>query len=71
MTELMERIYIGLYQPKPRPLYGTVRFMDVGQQVPTSGLPDKTALRTFQQVKDELVELFKLRNPKLRVSGMP
>ena len=69
--ELMERIYVGLYQPKPCPLYGTVRFIDVAHEVPTSGLPDKSTLRTFEDVKDELVQLFKLRNPKLRVSGMP
>jgi hypothetical protein len=69
--ELMERIYIGLYQPKPRPLYGTVRFIDVADEVPASGLPPKTAMKTFEQVKDELVALFKLRNPKLRISGMP
>lgn len=69
--ELMERIYIGLYQPKPRPLYGTVRFIDVMGAVPASGLPPRDTLKTFEQVKDELVGLFKLRNPKLRVVGMP
>jgi len=70
-NDLMERIYIGLYQPKPRALYGTVRFIDVAEDVPTSGLPARTTMKTFEQVKDELVALFKLRNPKLRVSGMP
>jgi hypothetical protein len=69
--ELMERIYVGLYQPKPRPLYGTVRFIHVADAVPQKGLPPKTALKTFEQVKDDLVTLFKQRNPKLRVSGMP
>jgi hypothetical protein len=69
--ELMERVYVGLYQPKPRPLYGAVRFIDVAQEVPSSGLPHKSALRTFEEVKSELVDLFKVRNPKLRVSGMP
>lgn len=69
--ELMERIYIGLYQPKPRPLYGTVRFVDVVTEVPTTGLPAKDTMKTFGQVKDELVALFKARNRKLRVAGMP
>jgi hypothetical protein len=69
--ELMERIYIGLYQPKPRALYGTVRFLDVATDVPAKSLPEKGSLRTFEQVKDDLVALFKERNPKLRVTGMP
>jgi hypothetical protein len=69
--ELMERIYIGLYQSKPRPLYGAVRFLDVASEVPTIGLPAKDDFRTFEQVKDELAALFKARNPKLRITGMP
>jgi hypothetical protein len=69
--ELLERIYIGLFQPKPRPLYGTVRFLDVAHDVPRTGLPPKHDLVTFDAVKDELVKMFKLRNPKLRVKGMP
>ena len=69
--ELMERIYIGLYQPKPRALYGTVRFIDVADEVPPSGLPTKATMKPFEQVKDELVALFKERNPKLRISRMP
>jgi hypothetical protein len=69
--EQMERIYVGLFQPKPRPLYGTVRFIDVAEDVPTSGLPAKDKLLTFDAVKDQLVTMFKLRNPKLKVKGMP
>lgn len=69
--ELMEKIYIGLYQPRPRALYGTVRFIDVVEDIPTTGLPPRAALKTFEDVKDELVALFKGRNPKLRISGMP
>lgn len=69
--EMMERIYIGLYQRKPFPLYGTARFFNVLRAVPTRGLPPKGDLQTFESVKDELVAAFKVRNPRLRVTGMP
>ncbi len=65
--ELMERIYVGLFKPD-----GAVQFLDVGKgQLGPRETPQADRLQTFEQVKDGLVRLFRLRNPKLRVRGMP
>jgi hypothetical protein len=65
--ELMERIYVALFKPD-----GMARFLDVGEgQLGPREVPSDNRLQTFEQVKDDLVRLFRLRNPKLRVRGMP
>ena len=72
-NELMERIYVGVYQPRPLPLYGAARFIEVvpDAAIAPLGLPPKTSLLTFEAVKDDLVRLFRQRNPRLKVKGMP
>ena len=64
--ELMERIYVGLFKPD-----GTVRFLDVRTKLGPLQIPKESQLRTFEEIKDDLVRLFRERNPKLRVKGMP
>ena len=64
--ELMERIYIGLFKPD-----GTVRFVDVRTSLGSLQIPTESQLLTFETIKDDLVRLFRERNPKLRVKGMP
>ena len=64
--ELLEKIYVGLYEES-----GEVRFIDVAHHLKPLEIPAGTKLSTFEQIKDELVRLFRTRNPKLRVKGMP
>lgn len=72
----LERVFIGLYQPKfhpleastrqPLPLYGACRFIDVrAAEVPTKGLPPGSERRTFDDVVAVLHEDFQTRNPLL------
>jgi hypothetical protein len=69
-SENMEKIYVGLFDPEPS-ADGWVRFFDVCQDLDDRVQPSSEQLYSFEQVKDELVALFKRRNPKLRVKGMP
>lgn len=62
--ELLEKIYVGLYADS-----GEVRFVDVARHLNPLEIPKDT--KTFEQIKDDLVKLFRQRNPKLRVKGMP
>ncbi len=64
--ELMERIYVGLFKEN-----GTIRFFDVRGSLGPKEIPGDEQLLTFTQVKDDLVRVFRQRNPKLRVKGMP
>jgi len=64
--ELLEKIYVGLYQES-----GEVRFVDVAHHLEPLEIPAGTKVSTFEQIKDDLVRLFRQRNPKLRVKGMP
>lgn len=64
--ELLEKIYVGLYGES-----GEVRFVDVAHHLEPLEIPAGTKVSTFEQIKDDLVRLFRQRNPKLRVKGMP
>lgn len=64
--ELLEKIYIGLYEDS-----GEVRFVDVAHHLKPREVPVGTKVSTFEEIKDDLVRLFRQRNPKLRVKGMP
>lgn len=64
--ELLEKIYVGLYEDN-----GQVRFVDVAHHLKPLEKPTGTKLLTFEQIKDDMVRLFRMRNPKLRVKGMP
>jgi hypothetical protein len=63
--ELLEKIYVGLYEPG-----GRTRFVDVALHLKPREIPGETQVLTFEQIKDHLVRLFRQRNPKLRVEGM-
>jgi hypothetical protein len=65
-VELLEKIYVGLYDDN-----GEVRFVDVAHHLKPLEIPAGAKLSTFEQIKDDLVRLFRQRNPKLRVKGMP
>lgn len=60
------KIYVGLYEDS-----GEVRFVDVAQHLKPLEIPAGTKVSSFEQIKDDLVRLFRQRNPKLRVKGMP
>jgi hypothetical protein len=62
--ELLEKIYVGLYKDS-----GEVHFVDVSHHLEPLAIPVNT--KTFEEIKDELVKLFRQRNPKLRVQNMP
>lgn len=64
--ELLEKIYVGLYEES-----GDVRFVDVDHHLKPLEIPAGAKVCTFEQIKDDLVRLFRKRNPKLRVKGMP
>jgi hypothetical protein len=64
--ELLERIYVGLYEDS-----GEVRFVDVAHHLKPLKKPTGPKVTTFELIKDDLVRLFRQRNPKLRVKGMP
>jgi len=64
--ELLEKIYVGLYDDD-----GEVHFVDVAHHFKPLEKPAGNKLLTFEQIKDDLVRLFRQRNPKLRVKGMP
>ncbi len=70
LAENMEKIYIGLFDPDPT-AGGEVAFFDVHHELGDLEEPPSEKLCTFEEIKDELVALFKRRNPKLRVKGMP
>jgi hypothetical protein len=65
-AELLEKIYVGLYDRD-----GAVVFVDVAHHLQPLEIPTGDKVSTFEQVKDDLVRLFRQRNPKLRVKGMP
>jgi hypothetical protein len=69
-AENMEKTYVGIFDPEPT-ADGWVRFFDVRHGLDDRVEPSSEQLLSFEQVKDELVALFKKRNPKLRVKGMP
>jgi hypothetical protein len=64
--ELLEKIYVGLYEES-----GEVHFVDVAHHLKPLEMPAGTKVLMFEQIKDDLVRLFRQRNPKLRVKGMP
>lgn len=64
--ELLEKIYVGLYDDS-----GEARFVDVADHLKALEIPAGAKVLTFEQIKDDLVWLFRHRNPKLRVKGMP
>jgi hypothetical protein len=64
--ELLEKIFVGLYDDS-----GEVRFVDVAHHLKPLEIPSGAKVSTFEQIKDDLVRLFRQRNPKLRVKGMP
>ena len=64
--ELLEKIYVGLYEDD-----GKVGFVDVARHLKPLEIPRGNNVLSFEQIKDELVRLFRQRNPKLRVKGMP
>ncbi len=64
--ELLEKIYVGLYEDN-----GDVRFVDVAPHLKRFEKPAGGKVLTFERIKDDLVRLFRQRNPKLRVRGMP
>lgn len=64
--ELLEKIYVGLYDTD-----GEVRFIDTTYHLEPLEKPTGPKVSTFEQIKDDLVRLFRQRNPKLRVAGMP
>jgi hypothetical protein len=68
--DLMEEIYIGLYEPSGK-ARGAVFFVRADLELDPCDEPELTDRMTFEEVKDELVHRFKTRNPKLRVRGMP
>jgi hypothetical protein len=70
LAENMEKIFVGLFDPDPVG-DGEVRFFDVRHPLGDREQPSAEHLLTLETVKDELVALFKQRNPKLRVTGMP
>jgi len=67
--DLMEEIYIGLYEPSGK-ARGAVFFVRADLELDADE-PELTDRMTFEEVKDELAHRFKTRNPKLRVRGMP
>jgi hypothetical protein len=68
--DLMEEIYIGLYDPSGRKA-GDVFFVGADLTLGPRGIPKPADRKSFEDVKEELVSDFKARNPKLRVRGMP
>ena|SRR6266508_6168114 len=66
--ELMEKIYIGLFD---RVREDWVRLVDVESEIGPREVPEDQQLLTLEQIKSYLVKLFRKRNPKLRVIGMP
>jgi hypothetical protein len=68
--ELMERIYVGLFDRSPA-TFGWTRFVDVELELGPRAAPTEGHLLTLHQIKADLVRLFRTRNPKLRVLGMP
>lgn len=68
--DVMEEIYIGLYEPDGRRA-GTVFFVAADLTLGPREVPELTDRKTFEEVKDDLVHRFKRRNPRLRVQGMP
>lgn len=64
--ELMERIYVGLFKED-----GTIQFFDVSRKLEPREIPTGSQLLRFEEIKNDLVRLFRKRNPKLRVKGMP
>lgn len=68
--DLMEEIYIGLYDPSGRKA-GDVFFVGADLTLGPQGIPKPADRKSFEDVKDELVSDFKARNPKLQVRGMP
>jgi hypothetical protein len=68
--DLMEEIYIGIFEPDG-PDVGEVFFVPADLELGHRDVPPDEARLTFDQVKDDLVDRFKRRNPKLRVRGMP
>ncbi len=69
-VETMEKVYIGLFS-RTEPSPGWVRFVGADVELGDRESPAPEQLLTFEQVKEELVGLFKSRNPKLRVKDMP
>jgi hypothetical protein len=63
---LVEKIHVGLYESDP-PNAGRVRFFDVEQSTPPQGGPSEAHVRTFEQYVESIAELFKGRNPKIRI----
>jgi hypothetical protein len=68
--DLMEEIYIGLYDPSGRKA-GNVFFVGADLTLGPREIPKPADRKSFEDVKDELVRDFKARNPKLQVRGMP
>jgi hypothetical protein len=65
-AELLEKIYVGLYEAD-----GDAVFIDVAHHLKPLEVPTGEKVSTFEEIKDDLVRLFRQRNPKLRVKGMP
>jgi hypothetical protein len=72
--DLMEEIYIAIYEAsggRDRAKKGSVYFVSAEHTLPKRGAPDPAVRLTFEQVKAHLASLFRERNPRLRVAGMP
>lgn len=67
--DLMEEIYIGLYESKGAHM-GSVFFVRADELIGNRDPVPVARRLAFEDVKEELVTLFKRRNPKLRVQGM-
>lgn len=68
--DLMEEIYIGVYKSSGREI-GDVFFISASDTLGPREKPAAASRMSFEAVKDDLVQKFKQRNPKLRVRGMP
>lgn len=68
--DLMEEIYIGLYEPSGEKA-GTVFFVGADLALGPRRIPKSADRKTFEEVKEDLVHHFKARNPKLQVQDMP
>lgn len=68
--DLMEDIYIGVYEPDGSKK-GKVFFISAEHDLDPRALPTPSMKLTFEDVKAELVDRFKGRNRKLKVKGMP
>lgn len=68
--DLMEEIYIGVYETDAR-RQGEVFFLPASTAIGPREIPPPELRMSFEDVKDELVAAFRLRNRKLRVKGMP